>query len=115
MESNDHIRISGCKLNLLQVGFIKMDLNWVVVVMLTLVAATIVARLLSLPFATFFSVVLVGVILSMISYIAFMSILTLAGIPITIVQSVAVSSAVLIMTFAIYQGIKRQKIIDNQK
>ncbi len=83
--------------------------------MLILVAATIAARLMSLPLATFFSVVLVGIILSLVSYIAFISLLTLAGVPITIVRSAAVSSAVLIMSYAIYRGIKRQKIVNNQR
>ncbi len=92
-----------------------MDLQWVVIIILALLGLSIIARLLSLPLAVFFSVVVVGVLLSLVCYVASLSLLSLVGLPVDIINIIANVSVILIMTYSIVRGIRRQKIVNARR
>ena len=92
-----------------------MDLQWVVIIILVLLGLSIVARLLSLPLAVFFSVVVVGVLISLVTYVACLSLLSLLGLPVDIINIIANISVILIMTYAIVRGVRRQKIVNARR
>ena len=92
-----------------------MDLQWVVIIILALLGLSVIARLLSLPLAVFFSVVVVGVLLSLVCYVASLSLLSLVGLPVDIINIIANVSVILIMTYSIVRGIRRQKIVNARR